>query len=226
MTSSGFDSAAHNGTTNPSSVRAKRSSPGCSSAITSAHAQRAFLWDASLLFQEALRGVLGSWEGATLDSSRGRASLVDGNGHRRYSSKVDPDYVLRSSQGTLVLGAKWKNVIVGAASTPTGDEDGAEIAVGRGTRIRISRSDIYQAVSYAQHERYAPCETGLVYPIALGERDALPHPMRVTGFGRPVWILFMDVGYGGQRRFGSFFESLNSCRLPSLTPARTRPSEG
>ncbi|MBW3537312.1 MAG: McrC family protein [Actinobacteria bacterium] len=179
-----------------------------------AHAQRAFLWDASLLFQEALRGVLGSWEGATLDSSRGRASLVDGNGHRRYSSKVDPDYVLRSSQGTLVLDAKWKNVIVGAAPPPTEDEDSAEVTVGRGTRIRISRSDIYQAVSYAQHERYAPCETGLVYPIALGDGDALPRPMRVTGFGRPVWILFMDVGYGGQRRFGSFFESLESCRLP------------
>ncbi len=174
------------------------------------HAQRAFLWDTSLLFQEALRGILGAWEGGTLDASRGRAALVDAAGARRYTSKVDPDYVLRSQYGTIVLDAKWKNVIVGSAPAPApGEEEGiADVPMGAGIRIRVSRSDIYQAVSYAQHERYAPCATGLVYPVALGDEDELPAPMRITGFGRPVWILFLDVGYRAQHRFAGFFDAV------------------
>jgi hypothetical protein len=81
-----------------------------------AHRQRAFLWDAGLLFHEALRGVHSSWSEATLDGALGRAALVDDAGKRRSSSKVDPDYVLRGTNGAFVLDANWKDVIVGRGS--------------------------------------------------------------------------------------------------------------
>ena len=176
-----------------------------------AHRQRAFLWDASLLFQEALRGILGSWDEVTLDDSRGRAALLDHNGKRHSSTKVDPDYVLRGERGVFVLDAKWKDVVVKRASTTAvaSDEDHI-VDTPTGVRIRVRRSDVYQAVSYGRYRRHAPCSTGLVYPLALGAGDNLPEPMRVTGFGEPVWILFIDVGDCAESRFSEFFAAVSA----------------
>ena len=172
------------------------------------HAQRAFLWDAAILFQEALRGILRAWDGGTLDTASGRATLIDADDRRRYSSKVEPDYVLRGHSSAFVLDAKWKNVLV--ASEAVASDDDAEIPVA-GTRIKISRADVYQAVSYSHHEKYRPCHTGLVFPVILGVGEQLPAPLRVVGFGRPVWILFVDVGTKARENFSAFFDSISSC---------------
>lgn len=174
------------------------------------HAQRAFLWDASILFQEALRGIFSSWDGAALDTARGRATLINADGQRRYSSKVDPDYVLRGPNGTFVLDAKWKNVLVAQEPAAPDDDAAAEILVD-GTRIKISRSDVYQAVSYSHHEKYRPCETGLIFPVVLGAGEQLRAPLRMTGFGRPVWILFVDIGTEAREHFAAFFDSIAAC---------------
>ena len=174
------------------------------------HAQRAFLWDAAILFQEALRGILRTWDGGPrLDAGHGSASLIDADDRHLQSSKVDPDYVLRCDRGTFVLDAKWKNVVV--ARELLGPEDtGLEIPVA-GARIKISRSDVYQAVSYSHHDKYRPCETGLVFPVVLDVGEHLPAPLRVTGFGRPVWVLFVDVGTKAHAHFPAFFDSINVC---------------
>lgn len=174
------------------------------------HAQRAFLWDAAILFQEALRGILKAWNGGPrLDPGHGSATLMDGDDRRLQSSKVDPDYVLRGDHGTFVLDAKWKNVVI-AREILGSDDNGLEIPVA-GTRIKISRSDVYQAVSYSRHDNYRPCETGLVFPVVLGVGEHLPGPLRVTGFGRPVWVLFVDVGTKAHAHFPAFFHSIDAC---------------
>lgn len=172
------------------------------------HAQRAFLWDAAILFQEALRGILEAWDGATLDTARGRAALIDADDRRLYSSKVEPDYLLRGHQSTFALDAKWKNVLV--AREPAASDDDAQIPIA-GTRIKISRLDVYQAISYSHHEKYRPCETGLVFPVILGVGEPLPGPLRVTGFGSPVWVLFVDVGTEAREHFPAFFDSIAAC---------------
>ena len=129
--------AAPNATTSRFSARAKRCSPGCASrsSLVSTRSGRS-CGTTSILFQEALRGIFSSWDGATLDTARGRATLIDADGQRRYSSKVDPDYVLRGPHGTFVLDAKWKNVLVAQELAASDDDAAAEIPVA-GTRIKI-----------------------------------------------------------------------------------------
>lgn len=110
------------------------------------HAQDAFLWDMSVLFEEALRGVLASWSGGQLDARRWSAYVVDPFGARLSRSTVKPDYVMTTATGRLVLDAKYKDVL------RRGDHDEADIEVAR-THLRIGRADIYQAISYSRHER-------------------------------------------------------------------------
>jgi 5-methylcytosine-specific restriction enzyme subunit McrC len=172
------------------------------------HAQRAFLWDASLLYQEALRGILATWSWGSLDPKRGQAVLRGVDGRRVRSSKVDPDYVLRGPNLALVLDAKWKDVLV-ASRAMADDEDSVHVAVAYRTRVKIARSDIYQAISYSQHNRFAPCHVGLVYPVALRHDEMLPRPMRVEGFVQPVWLLFMDVGVHCRTNLQLFFGDLD-----------------
>ena len=113
---------------------------------------------------------------------------------------------------TFVLDAKWKNVLVAQepAASDNDDAAAAEILVA-GTRIKISRSDVYQAVSYSHHEKYRPCETGLIFPVVLGAGEQLRAPLRMTGFGRPVWILFVDIGTEAREHFAAFFDSITAC---------------
>jgi 5-methylcytosine-specific restriction enzyme subunit McrC len=54
-------------------------------------------------------------------------------------------------------------------------------------------------------------QTGLVFPVLLGAGEQLAAPLRVTGFGRPVWILFIDVGTEAHKHFAAFFDSIAAC---------------
>lgn len=171
------------------------------------HQQRAFIWEAPRLFQEALRGLLESSELADLDTTRHKVSVDRGDGVARAGSKVDPDYVLKRAGQTLLLDAKWKEVGQRAASRePEEDVDLGEVAAG--FKIKVSRPDVYQAVSYSQFDKYRPATTGLVYPIVLKAGAQLPKPMTISGFGKPVWILFIDVGVHARTHRSTFFENL------------------
>jgi 5-methylcytosine-specific restriction enzyme subunit McrC len=159
-----------------------------------AHAQDAFLWDMSILFQEAVRGILSDIPGVTPLSIRASARIVDGDGVIRRRSKIDPDYVLEIGGQRVVLDAKYKDVLSGDAAdiAPAGDND-VEMTIAR-TRIRIRRADVYQAVAYGAHEKLAPASAALVFPVVLRENEALPETFEIQGFGERVSLLFIDVG--------------------------------
>jgi hypothetical protein len=103
-----------------------------------------------------------------------------------------------------VLDAKYKQTNV---SVPSGDVE-AEFTVGS-SRIRVPRSDIYQAVAYAGHEKYAPATVALIYPVALGEQDDLPDSYRIEGFMTDVTILFRDVGKSARSNLPAFLGELD-----------------
>ena len=139
--------------------------------------RQAFLWDMNVLFQEALRGILDLWPAGALDTTRPRATIRSPTGQRLSSAKVDPDYVLRGSWGTLLLDAKYKDTGLSA--------DVQEIDVPGAGRVRVSRADVYQAVAYREHDEYPQAACGLVFPVALPPGQPLPQPRTVTGFGEP-----------------------------------------
>jgi 5-methylcytosine-specific restriction enzyme subunit McrC len=148
----------------------------------------AFMWDMSVLYEHALHGVIHAWPQGTLNSTRGFARIVNAGGQRVTSSKVKPDYVVDTAGARLVLDAKYKE-------TRTSDPDDETTLLTIGTsKIRLSRSDIYQAVSYGQHDKNRPAVVGLVYPVALRAGELLPEPYRVEGFSQDVLVLFLDVG--------------------------------
>lgn len=161
------------------------------------HVQDAFLWDMSVLFEQALRGVLDTWSLGRLDRKRASAYVVDPEGNRLSSSRVDPDYVIATAAGRFVLDAKYKEAL----------RDGAQIEVAR-TRLRIGRADVYQAVSYGRHEGYAPATPGLVYPVALEDGEVLPAAHTVEGFQEEVLVLFLDVGANARTNLPLFFDRL------------------
>lgn len=173
------------------------------------HVQNAFLWDMSVLFEEALRGVLSSWPSARLDPKRASAHVVDPTGKRLSSSRVRPDYVVNTAATRLVLDAKYKDAL------RRGERDDAEVEIAR-THLRIGREDIYQAVSYSRHEGYAPATPGLVYPVALEDGEVLPAAHAVEGFQQSVLILFLDVGPNARRNLPAFFDCLAAAS--GLTP--------
>ncbi len=182
------------------------------------HVQDAFLWDMSVLFEQALRGVLDTWSLGRLDRKRALAYVVDPDGTRLSSSRVNPDYVITTTAGRLVFDAKYKDALRG------GGLDSAQIEVAR-TRLRIGRADVYQAVSYGRHEGYAPATVGLVYPVALEDGQALPAAHTVEGFQEKVLILFLDVGGKARANLPLFFDRLAAAS--GLTPSRPeRPGFG
>ena len=162
--------------------------------------RQAFLWDMNVLFQEALRGILVLWAAGTLDTTRPRATIRSPTGQRLSSSKVDPDYVLRGSWGTLLLDAKYKDTGLSA--------DLQEIEVPGAGKVQVSRADIYQAVAYREHDEYPRAACGLVFPVALPLGQPLPGPRTVTGFGQPVHLLFVDVGADAPAQLSSFYAAL------------------
>lgn len=177
------------------------------------HVQDAFLWDMSVLFEEALRGVLGSWAQGQLHHKRSSAFVVDPSGKRLSSSPVRPDYVITTDAGRLVLDAKYKDIFRGASQ---GD---ASLEVAR-TRLRISRADIYQVHSYGDHEAYAPAQPVLVYPVSLQSDESVPLAHAVEGFRQRILLLFFDIGPNASANLPTFFTRLSeTAALPSPVPS-------
>ena len=56
------------------------------------------------MYEEALRGVLKSWRGGRLDTSRGSARVVDPSGNKLSSSRVKPDYRMTTTAGAYCWG--------------------------------------------------------------------------------------------------------------------------
>ena len=164
----------------------------------------AFMWDMSVLYEHALRGVITHWPDGNLNTSRGRARILNAEDTRVSSSKVKPDYVLDTASATLVLDAKYKET-----RTSDPDDETTDVAIGT-SKIRLTRSDIYQAVSYGQHEHHLPAVVGLVYPVVLGAGEPLPYPYRIKGFTEDVLVLFLDVGAAARDNILSFYERLRA----------------
>ncbi len=166
------------------------------------HTQDAFLWDASKLFQEAVRGALSAWSGGVLVKARPSAHLLDNQGLIVKRSPVDPDYVLDVGATRLLLDAKYKEV-----DKPSAQGD-VEFALG-GRKVRIGRTDVYQAVSYGRHDQWRPAVVGLIYPVTLDAGDTIPPPYRVRGFGDDIAILFFDIGFSASSNLGGFYRQLD-----------------
>ncbi|MFC6715057.1 5-methylcytosine restriction system specificity protein McrC [Branchiibius cervicis] len=166
----------------------------------------AFMWQMPILFQEAVRGILDAAPDLQLVNSKpGTASIHAADGTRRRTSKVDPDLVLRSSNGkTLLVDTKYKNAL---PSDHTSDDEDVT-AVAERHRIRISRSDIYQVVAYRQHETWPSSKAALLYPLVLADGDELPAPMQVRGFGDEVLVLFIDIGRRASTNLPAFLSVL------------------
>lgn len=164
-------------------------------------ANDSFLWSMPVLFQEAVRGVLSQAPGIDLvDLPAPVAEIFDADGVRRTRSKVDPDFVVRGVGGrTLLLDTKYKNAL------PDGSAPDEEVVVPGGRRIKVSRSDVYQLVAYREHERWSgAASSALLYPVVLGEKEPLPAPYQVRGFGEPVQLLFVDVGPRARMNLAAF----------------------
>jgi 5-methylcytosine-specific restriction enzyme subunit McrC len=160
-----------------------------------------FLWVMPTLFQEALRGVLEQSGEVGLDAStRPSAQVFDGQGRRLTASRVDPDYVLETDAGMLLLDAKYKEALR-LASPDVSDE---LLVGGDGPKIRVSRHDVYQMVAYRQHSKWANAAVALAYPVVLKPGEALPAPYEVRGFGDPVYLIFMDVGADARTNLPTF----------------------
>lgn len=172
--------------------------------LGSAASTTSFMWHMPTLFQEALRGVIDSTDGLVLSSSVGKAVVRDAAGKRVRTSKVDPDLVLRvDGASTLLLDTKYKDAL------PSDHEVDDELTlVADRRRIKVSRADIYQIVAYTHHEEWPGATGGLLYPTVLAPGDRLPEPLRVDGFGEPVWLLFVDVGPRAGANLPQFIEML------------------
>lgn len=167
----------------------------------------AFMWRMPVLFQEALRGVIDSAPGLTLDADTvGRSIVQDSGGRGLRSSKVDPDLVLRKGSGTAVLiDTKYKDALPGGNVPP---DEGVTVVAGR-VRLKVSRADVYQMVAYLDHIKWPQSIGALLFPIVLTEGEQLPEPMKIVGFGHSVWLLFIDIGPNAPRHLPSFIASVN-----------------
>lgn len=149
----------------------------------------AFMWRMPVLFQEAVRGVMSSSPGLEVaPQSSGVTRIYDSEGRQRSRrSCVDPDLVLNLPGGnTLLVDTKYKDAVPGRHEVNT-------FAVNRHP-FKVSRDDIYQIVAYTHHDKWPGSRGALLYPIVLAAAEPLPEPCRITGFGEPVWLFFIDVG--------------------------------
>lgn len=175
------------------------------------HSQEAIVWSVNDLYEEALRGVLAQWPSATSCVRIGRSSVVALDGTILGSSVVKPDFVLSAGDGrTLILDAKYKDVGATARWSASGGGDDVALNVGRGPRIVVRRSDVYQAVAYAQHKQWRGSAVGLIYPVALGLGDAYPQPVVIPEFSPVVQVLFFDVGPLAASNLPAFYAALDS----------------
>lgn len=179
-------------------------------AQTGTHQVSSFLWAMPALFQEALRGILAASEDFTVDKSkRPSAAIYDGSAKRLTSSKIDPDYVLRGTNGVMLFDAKYKESL----RIPSSEDD--SLIIGNdGPKIRVSRGDIYQMAAYRQQPLWLGAETALVYPVVLRKGQALPEPYEVRGIGAAIRLHFMDIGPNARENLASFRQN--------ITPAATQ----
>lgn len=176
--------------------------------LSAEQAISAFMWRMPVLFQESIRGLMDSAPGILLANGKpGAARIFDAEGKLRRSSKVDPDLMLRVGAGrTLLIDTKYKDAL--PSDTETNDEEEVT-TVGGKHRIKVSRSDIYQVVAYRQHEKWPDSAAALLYPVVLAAEESLPAPMKVTGFGAPVTLLFIDIGRNAAANLPEFFAILH-----------------
>lgn len=180
----------------------------------------AFMWHMPTLFQEFVRGLLASSPAVTLiEGKPPSATIYDASDKRRRSSKVDPDLVARIGNGpVLLIDTKYKDVLPSGEkyfkydSDEGGDgvdgNDKIVTPVDERHRIRVTRSDVYQAVAYRQHDKWPGSQSALLYPLVLAEGDVLPKPMEIRGFGDPISLLFIDIGRHASANLPAFFQAL------------------
>ena len=166
----------------------------------------AFLWDLNILFQEALRNILRGWPGASLVDKRPSVSIATAAGVVLTTRKIDPDYVLKMQNGTVLLDAKYKKTWYLDRAAGAGEDD-LEATAGH-QRIKINRADVYQAVSYSRHNAWRPATTALIYPAVLDHDEQLPEPLQIHGFGQPVHVGFLDVGPYASTNIEAFYAQL------------------
>lgn len=174
------------------------------------HAQDAIMWSLNNLYEQALRNVLDAWPGATMVRGKYRATITDSNDEQAVngSTPVRPDYVLRRSDGSLlILDAKYKSVL--PPSQFAADEE-VELIATRGQRIRVSRADIYQVVAYARHSNLETDKVILLYPIVLLPDEEYPTPLQVREFTPRCHIVFFDVGPTADQNRANFYLALDS----------------
>ncbi|MBY6438116.1 hypothetical protein HQ602_17215 [Rhodococcus kroppenstedtii] len=173
------------------------------------HTQDAIMWSLNGLYEQALRNVLHAWPGASRVRGRYRATVtdIDDDSKVNGSTPVRPDYVIRRSDGTLlVLDAKYKSVLPSVQS-PT--EESIDVTPGRGQRIRVRRADIYQVLAYAGHSGLQTDKVVLLYPVALGAGDSYPSPLTVREFAPTCHLVFFDVGPTAAQHRSDLYETLN-----------------
>ncbi|MBY6676537.1 hypothetical protein HQ314_06385 [Rhodococcus sp. BP-332] len=172
------------------------------------HTQDAIMWSLNSLFEQALRNVLDAWPGASRVRGSYRATVTDIDDSKvNGSTPVKPDYVIRRSDGTLlVLDAKYKSVLPTVQSQA---EESIDVTPTQGQRIRVRRADIYQVVAYARHSGLKTDKVVLLYPVALGADDDYPAPLRVREFAPTCHLVFFDVGMTADRNCAALYDALD-----------------
>ncbi|MFD4993959.1 hypothetical protein ACFWH7_16635 [Cellulosimicrobium cellulans] len=182
-----------------------------------AHGQQAILWPLNLLYEQSLRNILDGWHGGVLDKRSLRATVVAPNGKRLGSSRVTPDFVLSTDSTALALDAKYKDVRV-ADELVTEDSEVVDVAPTARERVRLRRSDVYQAVAYGRHDGLRPAVVCLIYPVTLAPDEPYPDLIRVEGFDPVVNVLFMDVGPRAAGNVAALYAALD--KIAAATPAQ------
>ena len=173
-----------------------------------------FLWEMPILFQEALRGILGASNTFTVDTSkRPHAVIHDEFGKQLVSSPIDPDYVLRSGDDVMLFDAKYKQAVRLAKSEEetlvNGKNEEETLVIGKSrSKIKVLRSDIYQMASYRQQKKWLNADVALVYPLVLSSGQPLPEPYEVRGIGDVVHLHFIDVGPNARGNLPAFLKRI------------------
>ena len=174
----------------------------------------AFLWSMPDLFQEAVRGVLSeSPETALRGERRPTAKYYDGDGTKLRASRIDPDYILDTPHGVVLLDAKYKDALPGL-----GAEDVDLVQSTSGPKLRVSRNDLYQLAAYRQHAAWVAAPVALVYPVVVAANQLLPEPYFVEGLGAPIWLTFVDVGPAARQNLEAFTNTISRLKDRTQPP--------
>lgn len=176
----------------------------------------AFMWRMPILFQEAVRGIIDSTAGFHLEPKPlGATKILDAAGQQKSRSNAKPDLVLTTGDGSkLVIDTKYKDAL------PSGNDPDEVLTVTADRhRVKVSRSDIYQVVAYRHHDKWPGSTGALLFPVVLAAGDQLPAPCRITGFGDPVWLVFVDIGRQAALNLPAFLATLASLSKGTLQTA-------